>query len=258
MWTSYAITHSGKVRAVNEDAYLDRPDIGLWVVADGMGGHRAGAVASEAIITELNRIEQVETLTSFVEEVEVLLQQVNKQLMAMSVAQSETTGSTVAVFLAHDRFGAYVWAGDSRVYQMREGQLRRLTTDHSQVEVFVRLGLIDRSESANHPLSNIVTRAVGTHEVLNLDVDLIELQHGDRYLLCSDGLYRHVSDEEIKRFLALAPPVNVARALVDLTLARGAEDNVTVLVVEIDDPDRLAKPDPDVTFPNLPFEFTRS
>ncbi len=232
-WTSSARSHIGKVRKINEDAYLDKPDAGLWAVADGMGGHSAGDQASRSIVAALGGVSPAPALGIFVDRVCDCLQRVNQELIAMGAEKHRITGSTVVALLALGPGCAILWAGDSRAYLLRDGALRQLSADHSQIELYVKLGLIARDQAANHPLSNIVTRAVGTHEALDLDRDTIEAQAGDRFLLCSDGLYRHVTHEEIASLLSTGSASSAAQSLVDLTLDRGALDNVTVVLIDV-------------------------
>ena len=234
-WTSSACSHIGKVRKINEDAYLDKAHAGLWVVADGMGGHAAGDQASRSIVAALGGVSPAPTLGAFVNRVCDCLQQVNQELIAMGAEKHRVTGSTVVALLAHGPGCAILWAGDSRAYLLRDSALKQLTADHSQIDLYVRLGLIARDQAANHPLSNIVTRALGTHEALDLDRDTIEAHAGDRFLLCSDGLYRHLTHEEIASLLRTGSAGSAAQSLVDLTLDRGAFDNVTVVLIDVAD-----------------------
>ncbi|MGH8473299.1 MAG: PP2C family protein-serine/threonine phosphatase, partial [Gammaproteobacteria bacterium] len=220
---------------LNEDAYLDKPHAGLWVVADGMGGHAAGDRASRSIVAALGGVAPAPTLGVFVDRVCDCLQRVNQDLIAMGAEKHRITGSTVVALLALGPGCAILWAGDSRAYLLRDGELKQVTADHSQIELYVKLGLIARDQAANHPLSNIVTRAVGTHEALDLDRDTIEAHAGDRFLLCSDGLYRHVTHEEIANLLRTGSASSAAQSLVDLTLDRGALDNVTVVLIDVAD-----------------------
>ncbi len=232
-WASYALTHVGHVRKVNEDAFLDRPDLGLWVVADGMGGHSAGDVASNLIVSSLGKLSPPESLSQFTDAVEDSLLEVNKALIKNARETQQTSGSTVVALLCHGYHCVYTWAGDSRCYLLRDDVLSQLTTDHSQVEIYVQLGLISREEALSHPSSNMVTRAIGAESDLFLDLDMLEMRPGDRYLLCSDGLHKHVSDRELTNFLAKGSPAAVAHALIDITLARGATDNVTVAIIDV-------------------------
>ena len=143
-------------------------------------------------------------------------------------------GSTVAALLVVDQYGVCLWAGDSRVYRCRDGQLEQLTRDHSQVEELVASGGLSREEAENHPHANVITRAVGAGEELFLDVDVQKLCHADRYLICSDGLYKEVSEAEIAEHMKYGDCVTICRTLVALALERGARDNVTVVAIKFD------------------------
>jgi len=232
-WNSAVITDVGKVRKLNEDSALDRASAGLWVVADGMGGHSAGDLASQLIVNALGKVEPCAALAEFVERVEDAVMAVNERLFEVANAHNQTSGSTVIVLLARGRHAVALWAGDSRLYRWRHGKLDRLTTDHTQVELYIERGLLDRADADGHPSGNMVTRAVGVSDDLNLELDMFELADRDRFLLCSDGLDKHVKDAEIEQIMGAGDAPAVARELVDLTLARGAVDNVTVCVVEV-------------------------
>ena len=232
-WTSFAETHVGNVRQINEDAYLDRSDIKLWVIADGMGGHHAGDVASTSIIQALNDLQPSHRLSSYVNDVEDKLIEVNNNLRKLAAEHEDnrTIGSTVMVMVAHNRHCALLWAGDSRAYRNRKGTLVQLSKDHSQVEEMIDRGILQREEAESHPASNIITRAVGATDRLYIDIDIDEVQSGDTFLLCSDGLYKHVSEKEIADKLSAPSVAEICHSLVNLTLERGAIDNVTVVVI---------------------------
>lgn len=234
-WQSFGVTHVGKVRKHNEDSFLERPDLGLWVVADGMGGHSAGDVASQMIVENLDQLRENASLPTFVDEVENKLLEVNQQLLEKSTQGEKrlTIGSTVAALIAYRDLGVFIWAGDSRLYRRRDDRLQQLSTDHSQVELYVEQGLITREEATNHPHGNMITRAVGASDELFLDMDMCSLQVGDRFLLCSDGLTKHVTDLEIRDLLGEGTAEEAANNLIGLTLTRRAADNVTVIVVDI-------------------------
>jgi len=235
-WSSFGITDVGKVRKLNEDSLLDRPEIGLWVVADGMGGHEGGDVASQMIVNSLGKIHEGITLDRYIDDIENRLLKVNKRLIAKA-SESEkqmTIGSTVVGMVAYDRFCTFFWAGDSRLYRLRDGALRQLTTDHSQVEVYIEQGLISRSEAATHPHGNMITRAVGAADDLFIDFDIQEMQTGDRYMLCSDGLTKHLEDQEFEEMLSEGSVEESCKALIALTLERGAGDNVTTIVIDVE------------------------
>lgn len=232
-WQSAALTDAGLVRQHNEDAFLDNAEIGVWAVADGMGGHSAGDLASEMIVTALSRLKAAPDLSTLVEFAEHQITLVNERLQALSRERRQVIGSTVVGLLACGEHAAFLWAGDSRLYRLRDGVLERLTTDHSKVEEYVKHGIITREEAHNHPDGNLITRAVGASENLFLECNMVELAVGDRFLLCSDGLDKHVLDRDIALALeGLDGQATVAK-LIHMALAGGGTDNVTVCFVEI-------------------------
>ena len=235
-WSSCGLSDTGKVRKHNEDSMLVRAEAGLWVVADGMGGHSAGDVASQMIVNSLKDVQVGGRLNKYINDIEDRLLAVNKRLLAKAqqTDHKTTIGSTVVAMLAYDKYCVYMWAGDSRLYRLRNSQIRQMSTDHSQVELYVEKGLISREEALVHPHGNMITRAVGASDELYLDMDIQELAHKDRYLLCSDGLTKHVTDLEIQDILNDGTIQESCKELVNLTLERGAVDNVTVILVDID------------------------
>ena len=237
-WHSYGISNAGKVREYNEDSLLQRPEVGMWAVADGMGGHHAGDVASQMIINTLDKVHEGQPLHRLIDDIENRLILVNEKLIKKADASyvSTTIGSTVAIMVACGRFCVYLWAGDSRLYRQRDGELRQLTTDHSQVQHYIELGLINPEEATKHPHRNIITRAVGATKKFFLDMDIQEMREGDRYLLCSDGLTKHLADNELEDILhqGSAATERICWELIELTLLRGASDNVTAIIIDID------------------------
>lgn len=231
--TSYARTNPGKVRELNEDAFFDNPAQGIFAVADGMGGHSAGEVASSKLVDALTKIKKTATLSELVEFAEYRILAVNQELFKFGQANKQITGSTVVVLLVMGDFCAYVWAGDSRLYRLRDGSLEQLTTDHTQTEMYVEMGLIDKADAQKFESRNRITRAVGAAKDLVLDVEVEELVAGDRFLLCSDGLDKHLKHEEIEDLLASGSPESSSNQLIEATLKRGANDNVTVCVVDV-------------------------
>ena len=234
-WTSAAITNVGRVRKLNEDSVLDRGDVGLWVVADGMGGHSAGDLASQLIVNSLGKVETSDNLAEFVTRVEDAVVGVNERLFEVANAHNQTSGSTVVLLLVRDKYAVTMWAGDSRLYRLRNNVLEQMTTDHTHIEMYIEKGLIKRADAEGHPSSNMVTRAVGVTDNLLLEMDLYEIEDGDRFLLCSDGLDKHVKDPEIEKILGNGDTASVAQILIDTTLERGAVDNVTVCVIDFKD-----------------------
>lgn len=237
IWHSACVTDTGKVRAVNEDACLDLPELGLWVVADGMGGHEAGDVASRMIIEHFQQISEPHDLNSFVSEAQRRLLEVNRRLREMATQQynnNATIGSTVVALLAYNKQCAYLWVGDSRIYRLRNEKLQQMTRDHSMVEEYIDEGRMSQEEANNSSVSNALTRAVGAEDQLNIDVKIDEIQNGDSFLLCSDGLYREVSDQEIVNLMSNGTDcVTITNNLLERALNNGAKDNVTASVVQI-------------------------
>lgn len=230
-YRSAARTHIGTVRQRNEDAVLDRGEIGLWAVADGAGGHERGDYASARIVEKLAKVEAGARL---VEEVKARLTRVNDELRAKAAALGpDALICTTVVTLLIDTGEAHVlWAGDSRLYLMRAGRLRQLTRDQSYVQDLVDSGEITREEATAHPLSNIVTNLVGGSDELILEERHDRLEPGDILLLCSDGLSGAVSDGEIVEVLGAYSVSTAADRLIECALAQGARDNVSVVVVE--------------------------
>jgi protein phosphatase len=230
------------VREINEDACLDQPDPGRWAVADGMGGHAVGDLASRLVIDALSRLASPVSLKTLIADARARLQSANREQREEAARrQVQRIGSTVVVLLACDRFCGYLWAGDSRIYLYREGQLRQLTRDHSQVEQLKSLGVLTDEEARNHPAQHMITRAVGATDQLELDDDAIEVADGDVFLLCSDGLSNELSDDEIGSVLSSTERAHASEELVELALARGGRDNITAVVVEAQDPDASEK-----------------
>lgn len=236
-WTSSACTHVGMVRDINEDAYLDQPQRGLWVVADGMGGHALGDLASRMVIETLNALPSPESLDQFITDTGDTLKAVNRQLLSEAAIRGlHIIGSTVVVLLAYERRCACLWAGDSRIYLFRNGRLRLLTRDHSEAEELKAQGHLSAEEAASLPSRNAITRAVGAMDELEVDVETMDVNDGDILLLCSDGLSNAVSEQDMRTALVNGDCKQAAEALVDMALIQGGRDNISVIVVRADDP----------------------
>lgn len=232
---SSAATHAGAVRSYNEDRFVDRSDIGLWAVADGAGGHQAGEVASGMIAEALEAIPDGLPPSLMLAEVRARVGRTHEALRDEAARRGPHTiiASTVVVLLARDAHFACLWAGDSRVYLLREGELLQITRDHSFVQELVDAGLIRADEAEQHPRANIITRAVGAgDDGLELDKVSGQLLPGDRFLLCSDGLSKTLSEAEIGALLALPDPAAPPDSLVAAALAKRVNDNVTVIAVD--------------------------
>ncbi|MCP5124114.1 MAG: serine/threonine-protein phosphatase [Gammaproteobacteria bacterium] len=256
-WSSAGRSHVGMVRAINEDACLAMPELGLWAVADGMGGHEAGDIASQMIVEALQQTPAPPSWPDFLHSVREALYEVNRRLREESAQryQHRTIGSTVVVLLAHEDQCACLWVGDSRIYRLRDSQLEQLTRDHSHVQELVDQGLLSPEEAHRHPLANVITRAVGSSDDLQIDEVTHELQVGDIFLLCSDGLNKTVNDEEIARLLVHSNNncQEAVKAFIHLALMRDASDNVTTVVVSIGgDPTQSSGNSPDSEMPEDP------
>jgi len=227
-------THIGTVRQRNEDAVLDRAEIGLWAVADGAGGHERGDYASACIVEALAAIDAAYSDARLVQEVKTRLSRVNNELRAKAtvLGPNALICTTVVTLLIDAGEARVLWAGDSRLYLMRAGRLRQLTRDQSYVQDLVDRGEITREEAAGHPLSNIVTNLVGGSDELIFEERNERLETGDILLLCSDGLSGSVSDAEIAEVLGAYRVSKAADRLIECALAQGARDNVSVVVIE--------------------------
>lgn len=233
-WDSSAKTDRGAKRKINEDAVISRPDIGLWAAADGMGGHEAGDVASKMVTHALGEVERNGPFADFIDAVEDALVAVNKRLREHSATMfgGRTMGSTVVSFLGSEKLGACLWAGDSRLYRLRDRAVTQVSCDHSEVQELVDRGVLSEEEAENHPNSNVITRAVGGANDLYVDIMLFDIQVEDVYLLCSDGLYNELSLLDIQERLT-GDVDRSAELLLQASLDRGARDNVSVVVVKV-------------------------
>ncbi len=231
-WTSCAMTHTGFVRKHNEDAILDHREQGLWLVADGMGGHWGGDQASQTVIDAMADFNRQQDLSDNVAEIELRLKEANRTCMrtGAQAGKKRVMGTTAALLFAHDPFCFFIWVGDSRVYRRRGETTEQMTHDHSLVQELVDQGKITKAEAEKHPSGNVITRAVGVGHKLQIDLEFATTEPGDTFLLCSDGLYRHVSDQEIGEHLQLPNINDAASRLLALALSRGGSDNISIVV----------------------------
>jgi protein phosphatase len=229
-------THPGMVRSRNEDDYIVKPESGLWAVADGMGGHDAGAEASAAVVAALDTIGTPQGGADLLARIEERVLEANAALQMISAhRQGGLVGSTLVALLVSDGHYACVWSGDSRLYLIRGGRMEQVSRDHSEAQDLVDRGLLTPEEARTWPRRNIITRALGISNPPELDLEHGELQPGDRFVICSDGLTTHVEDPEILQVVQAMPPQAACDRLIELALERGGTDNVTVIVVDTDD-----------------------
>ena len=233
-WQSVSQTDVGMVRKVNEDALLARPDIGLWAVADGMGGHAVGDVAANKIIDALSCVDNKKFLSDIIDTVDDALIDVNQDILnyAMAELDGASMGSTVVSLIVRGRLGVCLWVGDSRLYRLRSKTITQLSRDHSQVEEMLQMGSITPEEAETHPQKNVITRAVGGEDELYVDINVFNVQLGDTYMLCSDGLSNSVAEEDIIYSLGLKDTASAAKDLMNKSLSNAPQDNVTLVVIK--------------------------
>lgn len=226
---SVSRTHTGLVRSHNEDALVERSDVGLWAVSDGMGGHSAGDVASGLVVTALRELpkDRISPLG-----ISQALEAVNDDLLARtSGAQDRTMGATVTVLCSDGVNYFCLWAGDSRLYRLRTGKLTQLTRDHRFVQDLIDSGRITEAEARTHPRRNVITRAVGVAKELELDGCDGKLEPGDVFILVTDGVTGACTDDEILDALSDKSFDEAADDIVHRCLDHGAPDNLTLLLI---------------------------
>ncbi len=248
---SKSLTHVGLKRPLNEDSFCSNVEEGLYVVADGMGGHAHGEVASRLAVETIEEFIKLtsgdtdvtwpygidETLSLNGNRLKTSIRFANQKLLehARTSAGCEGMATTVVAVLVQDDVAEIAHVGDSRLYLVREGKIARLTSDHSWVNEQVQSGVIDSEQARNHPLRNVVTRALGGRPDLEVDVQTLEMQSGDRLLLCSDGLTTMLDDEEILRIvLGGDGGVDQTDELIQAANESGGEDNTTAILLKVD------------------------
>jgi protein phosphatase/serine/threonine-protein phosphatase Stp1 len=229
-----AQTHVGLRRKLNEDAILALPEANIWVVSDGMGGHEAGDYASQLITGTIATIPPEIPPRQRMEALRTALHQAHAAILQETDRRNaDLIGATVASLMLADGHFAAIWAGDSRVYRLRDGEIQMLTTDHSYVATLVEQGRLTWDEAEQHPQSNQITRAVGVGEHLELDKVRGEIRRGDRFLLCSDGLSKYATFEILQQALATQPLETIVDYLIQIALRGGGADNISVIVVDV-------------------------
>jgi len=227
-------THQGNVRATNQDALIVQPgNHGLYGVADGMGGHNAGDVASRMAVLLLSRVLEgakpsTELLRAGIEEVNLMIYEEQ-----CKDANLSGMGTTITVLWEDDDRILLGHVGDSRAYRIRNMQISQISQDHSMVGELLRDGLITREEALRHPYRNVITRALGAAEKIEVDTLILDKQRGDKYLICSDGLYEYVSEETVLAILKRTPLEEAADQLLTLALEGGGRDNISLVIAEV-------------------------
>jgi serine/threonine protein phosphatase PrpC len=229
-------THVGLRRARNEDSLILRPETGLWAVADGMGGHGGGDVASRIATDALRDLAVASSGEALLAAVEAAAAAANRDMRAYAEREGRAViGTTLVALLIFGAHYACLWCGDSRAYLWRAGALRQLTRDHSEMQDLVDRGVLDPEEAKLWPRRGVLTRALGATEKAELDLVSDRWAPGDAFLLCSDGLTAHCADSDIAAVLADDDPQSACDGLIALTLQRGASDNVTAIVLRCEE-----------------------
>lgn len=237
------VSHPGHVRTCNEDAYLALPALGLWVVADGMGGYAAGDIASQLLVNTLAKAMQNTETKEWSHTVQTLQNAINATNQALLHeitlrSSSDLMGCTMVAVLCRDQRCACFWVGDARLYLYRGGRLYQITRDHSLVQEWINSGMLSEEEAREHPQRHVVTRAIGVEDQLDIDTVQFDLQHNDVLLLCSDGVYNELPDERLTTLLKSSSiqQKTLVQALVEgvihAVLNTSAKDNATLVAVE--------------------------
>ena len=241
MWTSASRTHPGRVRQVNEDACLEQSDHGLWAVADGMGGHSLGDLASGLAVQSLLDLPPTQRLEQRVSLALDRLWEVNRHLRAEAPRRNvPLIGTTIAALVACGNLCTCLWAGDSRIYLYRARRLTQLTRDHSHIEAARWRHVCGCEDTVELPKANHITHALGAEDTLHVDQVTVELNDGDIFLLCTDGLSNVISELGIEQALLSGICRMSCDTLIEMALERKARDNVTAVVVHAED---LGSPD---------------
>jgi len=234
---SHGVTDTGHVRTKNEDSILVHDDENVWIVADGMGGHHAGDFASQTITNNLSLFKQHASLDDSILLLEENLLNSNSIIRKKSfkLGRNATIGSTVVCVYVWKNFLFTFWAGDSRLYRFRDSVLKRLTEDHSYVEELVRMGKIEAKDAEEHPAANVVLKAIGIDDNLRLDFDYFEMQAGDIYIICSDGLYKDLEEKRLTPIIEsnLDNMTELSEALLTSSLDAGGTDNTSIIAMKI-------------------------
>jgi serine/threonine-protein phosphatase Stp1 len=229
-----AQTHVGLKRKVNEDSVLALPEQDIWLVADGMGGHQAGDFASRAVADTVAMIPPGLDPTARMHALRDAITSAHQVIRTEAEARGAgVIGATVVALMMANGHFVGLWAGDSRIYRLRDGLIEMLTTDHSSVAEYVLAGKMSWDEAEQHPQSNAITRAVGVGDVLELDKVRGDAKAGDRFLVCSDGLTKYATFAMLQDILSTTPIETVVDRLVQVALAGGGADNISAIVVDV-------------------------
>lgn len=232
-WHTIDVTDTGKVRKVNEDSCMANNEQAHWAVADGMGGHQAGDLASQMIVNNLSPLSQADNLPDFVDSIEDTLLGVNQNLYQLAQARNTVIGSTVVGAVLHMGHILFYWVGDSRGYVFRKNRLIQLTSDHTLVQELLENNKITAVQAKNHPEKNIITRAVGSHQDLFIDYYMLPIEEDDIFIICSDGIEKEMGDDTLADLLKKSSSLeSSASNILQGVLDKGARDNVSFILIE--------------------------
>ena len=230
-------TDVGMKRRLNEDVFVLDHDSGMYLVADGMGGHHAGDFASQTITNNLSLFRQNTSLNDNILLLEENILNSNSIIRNKSykLGRNATIGSTVVCVYIWQKYLFTLWAGDSRLYRYRDSRLERLTEDHSYVEELVRMGKLDPREAEHHPAANVVLKAVGIDDQLCMDLEYFEIRHGDIYIICTDGLYKDLDEERLIPIIEahLDDMTDLSESLLASSLDAGGTDNTSIIAMKV-------------------------
>ena len=224
-------THVGHTRRINEDALFVNEAEGLWLVADGIGGHGNGDKASAAVVEHVESYCQRRSVEESLADITSRLRKAHQ--VCKNMAGAEMPSSTVAALVIFQSKAILIWAGDSRIYRLRNGELTLLTEDHNLAQERYKTGELSLEAAQRLKSANVLTRAVGVHQDLHLDADFAEVEAGDRFLICTDGLYKELPLEQIQSMLGVAFSEHLLADLIDEALRRGGRDNITGIVIDV-------------------------
>jgi len=246
---AYGLTDVGRKRQHNEDSMLVDPSLGLYIVADGMGGHAAGEVASakatevvkqhiganKQVLKDLSQNATQQNRSNAAALVELAVQKACAEIYKQAVADTTKRGmgTTLVCLVLSGNKGVIGHVGDSRVYLVRNGQCHRLTEDHTLVAAQLKAGTISKEQAASSQYRNVITRAVGIQESVQVDTLIVEAVPGDTFLLCSDGLHGYLNDDEVAPLVAAVPGKELPKKFIALANERGGKDNITAVVVQV-------------------------
>lgn len=240
----FGLTDIGKTRKINQDSMLINADLNLFMVADGMGGHVCGEIASETAVHAINKYiqmhlsdEESDSCTNITMHLKDAISKAHSDIYnySQTLLGMATMGTTLSLLLfrGHNAYLAHL--GDSRIYRLRSGYLEKLTKDHTEVQKLLDDGLVTEDEAQDHYLSHIVTRALGVPDRHNPDIHLLDVQAGDRFLLSSDGLFREVTRKSVEEIVSSELSINeMCKLLMSKALDKGARDNISIIVIETD------------------------